>query len=365
MQPSLVEDVQGVSAVACGPTHSAFIADGVLHTGGSNSHGQLGWDESEQTGTSSSSSCPGFRTVTLEAEDGYCPSALSVSLGGYHSAVITEGGALWTFGWGGSFWGGAGALGLGTSESRPRPTLVSLFVEYQEEAQQVACGDVHTMVLTADGRLYSAGKGEHGRLGRGDIDDSLEFEEMDFFFHSNDSVLNPSGGATRIVKIDCGDNFSGALSQDGELWIWGRNDYGQLGQGVEACLSSSASSSYPRLIRTLPLEGHRIVDFECGRHHLVALTSAGVIYEWGNRKHLEPCPLTLPSRYEAGIKNLQRVVAGDGISFALTAEGRVYAWGLPGGEATWPTLLPEETFGGRPVLQLAAGPRECLAIVAE
>lgn len=370
----LVEGFEGVSAVACGSEHAGFVADGTLYTFGSNSYNQLGWDSDEPSSGSGAGSS-GIRPVTIEAEDGHRPAALGLSLGAFHSAAVTEGGALWTFGWGGSFWGGAGALGLGTSASESEPTLVQRIVGYSEEVRQVACGDQHTLVLTDQGRLYSTGKGEYGRLGRGETDDCLDVEEMDFFFHSNDSILNPSA-MTRIVKIDSGSNFSAALSSDGELWLWGRNDYGQLGQGIEACQSSKAEQSYPRLIRTLPLEGHRIVDFACGRTHVVALTAAGAIYEWGNREFLEPSPLTLPSRYEEGLKNVLRVLAGDRVSFALTSEGRLYSWGLAASgclaqgpdcpeKLHKPTLVPTEVFGGQRVVDLAAGPGRCLAITVE
>lgn len=42
------------------------------------------------------------------------------------------------------------------------------------------------------------------------------------------------GDPARICKVACGENFSAAMSEQGELWVWGRNDYGQLGLGEEA-----------------------------------------------------------------------------------------------------------------------------------
>merc|ERR1711957_728469 len=147
--------------------------------------------------------------------------------------------------------------------------------------------------------------------------------ELLYFQQSNDSILVPDV-QTAIVKIGCGHNFSAALSRDGELWVWGRNDYGQLGLGEEAMGDMYSAERYPRLVRSLPIEGHRIVDMACGEHHVVVLTAAGAIYEWGNRTWLEPVPVSLPARYEDGLKNIVRVGAGDKFSFALTAEGRLY-----------------------------------------
>jgi len=364
-QPTLVEEVSDVTAVACGSNHSGFVSGGRLHTFGSNAQQQLGRDGAP------SEAAP----VLIRAEDGHCPAVLQADFGGYHSAAVTEGGALWTWGWGGSFWSGAGALGHGTSDARPVPTLVERFVEEGQEVRQVVCGFQHTLVLTDQGRLYSTGKGQYGRLGRSELRDELEFEDIEYFDSSNDSILNPVE-ATQIVKLGAGSNFSAAMSSHGELWIWGRNDYGQLGQGEQAMTSAESAARYPRMIRSLPLEGHRIVDFACGEHHVVALTSSGAIYEWGNRHWLEPHPVSLPSRYDAGLKNLSRVFAGDRVSFALTTDGRLYSWGLRlsgclahGPESPEqlfePVLIAPETFAGQRVVDLAVGRGRCLAVTVE
>ena len=50
---------------------------------------------------------------------------------------------------------------------------------------------------------------------------------------SSNFVGDLPGDPARICKIGCGENFSAAMSEQGELWVWGRNDYGQLGLGEE------------------------------------------------------------------------------------------------------------------------------------
>lgn len=249
------------------------------------------------------------------------------------------------------------------------------FVDDGEEVRQVACGSQHTIILTAEGRLYSTGKGDYGLLGRGDSSDEPEFEEIEYFHQANDSVLNPSESPI-IVKVDAGANFSAALSRDGELWVWGRNDYGQLGLGEEAMGDMYSAERYPRLVRTLPVEGHRIVDMACGEHHIVCLTSAGALYEWGNRFWLEPHPVSLPARYQEGLKGITKVAAGDKCSFALTNDGSLYSWGakssgcLALGEdiiknVVEPTLIPAEVFGHQPVIDIQVRKWRCLAITRE
>ena len=55
------------------------------------------------------------------------------------------------------------------------------------------------------------------------------------------------------------------------------NGYNKLDSGMK----------YPFLMRQLPMEGHVFRDFACGDRHMVAVTTAGAIYEWGDRRHIE------------------------------------------------------------------------------
>ena len=65
----------------------------------------------------------------------------------------------------------------------------------------VACGQVHMLALARSGRLYACGKGEFGRLGRGDAADELEFQEVDYFSHACDSVFEPRQGSVAAAGI--------------------------------------------------------------------------------------------------------------------------------------------------------------------
>jgi len=299
-----------------------------------------------------------------------------VALGAYHSAAVTESGDLWTWGWGGSFWYGAGALGHGSSETMSEPTRVAAFGEQTgERVLQVACGAQHTVVLLESGRLFSTGKGDFGRLGHGSTRDEIEFEEIDYFQQERDSYFRP-GEPARIVKVAAGNNFSAAMSADGELWLWGRNDFGQLGLGEEAMGDMYSAESFPRLLRSLPAEGHKILDFACGSNHVVVFTDQGAIYEWGNRTWLEPHAISLPEEHREALKDVEQLAAGDKFSLARTGCGRVFAWGAkssgclvqgPSGpkNVVEPTPVASTEFGKQKVVELAASKNRCLAITDE
>eukprot|EP00434_Breviolum_minutum_P019125 symbB.v1.2.016858.t1/scaffold1298.1/size126199/1 len=349
-EPTLVEDVKGISAAACGSSHSAFVSNGRLYTYGSNKNSQLGHDE-----TDAPSMVEGLEK------------ARQVALGAFHSACVAEDGSLWTWGWGGGFFHGVGALGLGNTQTCERPTEVEHFRRENMKIRMVTCGAQHTVVLTDDGNLFATGKGDFGRLGRGDTNDEVDFHVIDYFDHTDDSILQP-GDPARICKIGCGENFSAAMSEQGELWVWGRNDYGQLGLGEEAMGDMYSAERFPRLVRSLPLEGHKVVDFACGEHHVICLTADGYLYEWGDRSWLEPHRVLPPQVEDEDFHTIVKVAAGDKCSFALTASGSSGCLAL-GPESpknvVEPSPVNPEVFKHQKIVDIVASKYRCLAISDE
>jgi len=361
--PLLVEGFRNVSGIFCGTGHSAFISEGQLYTFGSNKHGQLGRSGDEQE--------PGLVAFPDDAEP-----IVQASLGAHHSAAITASGDLFTWGWGGSFWSGTGALGQGETTGCTEPIKVKKITgSLGEKATQVACGAQHTLILTEAGNLYSTGEGSYGRLGRGDTSSEVEFEEIDFFKETDESILAP-GKPTEILKIGAGANFSAALATSGELWVWGRNDHGQLGLGEEAMGDMYSAESYPRLVPGLASEGHKIVDFVCGESHLVVKTEAGLLFEWGSRTWLEPHEVPVPELHKESLSNIVKLAAGEKYSFVLSADGQLFSWGAKSSGClalsedspkivVEPTPIASTVFARQKVVDIVASKGRCLAITEE
>lgn len=78
----------------------------------------------------------------------------------------------------------------------------------------------------------------------------------------------------QIKQIDCGNKFYGALTEKGSLYLWGKNNSGQLGTG------DTVDKSEPfRVLKN-------VKSFSCGPSHVVALTKKGSVFAWGsNDKH--------------------------------------------------------------------------------
>ncbi len=88
--------------------------------------------------------------------------------------------------------------------------------------------------------------------------------------------MDPSN---EIVKIDSADEFSGALTKSGKLYVWGKNDRGQLGTGEGIGIDMTESEKYPLLVKNL--NNINIVDFSCGENTMLIKDSQGLLYKTG------------------------------------------------------------------------------------
>ena len=68
----------------------------------------------------------------------------------------------------------------------------------------------------------------------------------------------------KITRVDCGFYNSLAVDENGKIYAWGQNDYGQCGDGT------NQHQHTPQLIKEL--EDKIVVDVKCGTYHCAALT---------------------------------------------------------------------------------------------
>ena len=157
-----------------------------------------------------------------------------------------------------------GQLGLGHTND-PVKTWSELAVPGR--VQEVVFGELHGMILLEAGTVYTSGRNNEGQLGLGDTNDRSSFTQV--------------GGALEgknVVKIACGSNHSGALTDAGELYLWGNGDRGQIGDGA------TSNRTTPTLVAGGALgDGDgRIAAFDLGYKHTVALTQDRRVLSWGN-----------------------------------------------------------------------------------
>eukprot|EP00965_Chrysotila_dentata_P011007 358093-Pleurochrysis_carterae.AAC.3 len=146
-------------------------------------------------------------------------SILNVAFGKQHFVACTTSGDVYTCGNGAD-----GQLGSGSRSASAELRLVTQLAEKQ--IIQVACGDVHTLALSAAGDMFSWGGGFEGQLGLGKLEVTLTPRYI--------SKLQ----GTSIMQIAAGARHSAALSQDGRIFCWGDNYCGQLAAGRRAVLDN-------------------------------------------------------------------------------------------------------------------------------
>ncbi|XP_011097039.1 ultraviolet-B receptor UVR8 isoform X2 [Sesamum indicum] len=164
-----------------------------------------------------------------------------------------------------ALWGNGdfGRLGLGNLESQWRPKPIFPSAFDDQSLQEVACGGAHTLFLTETGDVYATGLNDFGQLG---ISDSQNYTT---------EPHRVSRIPKKIIKIAAGYHHSAAITVDGELYVWGKNANGQLGLGKKA----EKIIPLPRKVECL--DGVAIKMVSLGFEHSIAVTDNGEALSWG------------------------------------------------------------------------------------
>ncbi|XP_030056341.1 RCC1 and BTB domain-containing protein 2 isoform X3 [Microcaecilia unicolor] len=246
-----------------------------------------------------------------------------VSFGnGPHIVVITTEGEVYS--WGHNAYC---QLGNGTTNPGLLPCLVTTNL-VNKQATAVACGSHHSMVLTSDGEVYSWGYNNSGQVGSGSTANQPVPRRVT-------SCLNKK----YVISIACGQLSSTAVTDKGEVYVWGYSGNGQLGLGNSCNLQTPC--------KVMALQGVRVLRVVCGNAHTLVLTDEGVLYVWGANSYgqLGTGNKSNQSYPVPVIINKERVMEiaachSAHISAAKTQSGQVYMWGQCRGQSV---VLPHLT----------------------
>jgi len=247
-------------------------------------------------------------------------------------------------------WGenSSGQLGQETKDliSKPQKTCLGLKV------LRVSCGSEHVGLISNYYKLYTLGNNKSGQLGTGPgvIESSEPFP-----------VLSDK----HFIQVACGDKNSGAVTQEGEVFVWGEGKYGVLGTG------SFEDAYYPQLLsitgsfisigyrhmgclrKNLYMWGSDEVgqigqgrnssatpvqvelpsqakDFKCGTFHTLVLLESGEVYSMGantfgqlgignTKSSSVPLKVELPDQAVA--------IAASNFSACVLKDQKLYTWG--------------------------------------
>lgn len=214
-----------------------------------------------------------------------------------------------------------------------------------------SAGGNFAIFLTSEGSLLSLGDNDTGACGvlsvpfdpsDLQIDDPVESPtEIEVYTRKHpetNQLVQVPPEEHRIVQVSCGDIHAVALSTTGKVYSWGAY---RTNEGTQAFSKDIRHQHVPLLMDSL--ENAFIVQIASGDHFDLALSARGEIFEWGFDLELKRPRHALRSGFEfdemdqlvphrvQGIpvtKKVVKVFAGGKSRFALTKDGKVYAWGL-------------------------------------
>ena len=221
----------GVTKISAGGSHSlAILNGGTAMSWGYNALGQLGNKVVAFGGYSTGLNSTLPNAVVLAGTNNpNLTNVTGIAAGGSHSLFLVNGNTssatIWSCGY--NF---AGQLGDGTTTTQNHGVVQVVFptgvISASRYPKQIAAGLDHSLALMNDGTVWSWGSNFFGQLGNlaalGGITPEPQPQQVLV------SALNPLSNVTKIVAIG---NSNLALDSNGELWAWGENSFGQLGQG--------------------------------------------------------------------------------------------------------------------------------------
>lgn len=258
-----------------------------------------------------------------------------------HTAAIDNSGSLWTFGS-----NLVGQLGLEkqpsfldslwdknegktTRQTRIPETYTPTKVEsIHTEITFVGCGASHTCCVDINGDIWVFGSNEQGQLGLGNNLPQYYPKKLDFTFN--------------IIEISCGKAHTVCLDNDSNVWSFGCNTDGQLGMGYNGIHQISS----PQKIKEL----ENIQKVKCGSFHTICLHYSGIAFSFGlNNKGQLGLENTTNKYSPQPINNFEEKIIIDlscsteSTEFVLN-NGHVYYCGAYNGEMGSPLKKREDIF---------------------
>jgi len=322
--------------VSAGQSHSlALENDGTVWAWGRNTVGELG------DGTTTNRGSP----VQVMASPGVpLGGVTAVAAGAYdsHSLALKSDGTV--LAWGNNVFG---QLGDGTTTARHSPVQVTGL-----SGVTTISASYHSLALKSDGTVWAWGYNIYGQLGDGTSGAG-----------TNKSSPAQVPGLADVTAIAAGGGGSSlhslALKNDGTVWAWGRNNYGQLGDGTTTDRSSP--------VQVPGLTG--VAAIEAGSDYSMALKSDGTLVTWGrnNRGQLgdgtttqRVSPVQVMASAGVPLEDVAAIAAGGTHAVVLKSDGTVWSWGSNsagklGDGTTADSSYPVQVSGLSDVVAIAAG----------
>jgi len=279
---------------------------------------------------------------------------VKVSQGKSHTCILNEIGNV--FCWGKNDFG---QLGTGNNIRSTEPKLVSQDgVMKGAKIVDISLGSNHSCALDSKGNVYCWGDNDFGQLGVGLPENKLYPTEIDM----SGDLYNRT-----IVLLKSGDESVCVLDEIGEVFCWGRNNKGQLGNGTEV-----DSNSPVRVYEKGQLNGKVLVSIDIYSGHACTVDDEGGVYCWGSNYSGQLGDGTKENRWvpvraasidmPESVRNVM-VSVGWAHTCAFDEDSNVYCWGLlklgqeeePDTINEFPVSIDKGDANGKSVYQIDSG----------
>ena len=231
-----------------------------------------------------------------------------VAVSGDHSCALTSIGGVMC--WGSNEWGQIGNKSYKNSNT-------AVYAEsMQEGVVQIALGFSHSCALDEANRLFCWGNNKSGQLGDGTVIDKT-------------TPVQTLKITEKISALRSGSSHMCILTTNGNVYCWGDNSYGQLGNETS---EKQEHKKEPTLVAEIT---EKIISLDTGSSHTCMVSDQGTVYCWGDNFFGElgqnqqtisksPTPLTLPL---SNSQDFIGVYTGGNHTCAKHKDGRLLCWG--------------------------------------
>lgn len=209
----------------------------------------------------------------------------------------------------------------------------------QLDIDRIGAGAGFSAGLSTDGNVYAWGDNGYGQLGQGNLRDSLLPLQV--------------RGLSGVNALAVGDFHTMALRRDGTVWGWGSNHYGQLGIG-----SRVTGATMPVQVSGLS----SVRSLSANLYQSVALRHDGSVWAWGrNGARTSAAPAPVPNLADA-----KAIAAGFDYALAVRKDGTVWGWGVNNagqlGKRLGLYTLPTRVEGIDKAVSVAASSQHAMAL---
>jgi alpha-tubulin suppressor-like RCC1 family protein len=272
--------------IKCGRNHTVMLFDNQVYVWGDNLYGQLGL---------------GKIAVANSPQKLDLPKVKKINCGMYHTMALTHSGEIYA--WGAN---ARGQLGIGHISFIYSPHKLDL-----TDVKKINCGMYHTVALTHSGEIYVWGSNDYGQLGLGHERNMHSPQKLDF---SNVKKIICKGNRTMVIT------YSNEVSGRTEVYVWGCNDWYQLGLEHKINMNSPQKLNLPNIKKII-----------CGYTHTIAIAFSNEIYGWGSNKfgELGYEPSTneedefIKSPQKIDLPNVKKISCGECYTMIITRSNKV------------------------------------------